>query len=174
MKRSLIATLLQPVQPLFAVPSSFDINSFAGGSFEGQGDTRRFQPEQKEYPAYIVGPFGEDKKTRLVVTDKGSLQLVVVWQPDDVEQQKKHGLEKFPTVSQRIFLDVTEQGALDMGPFKNAELNKLREVFGLNAAGVKWSFADFVGKSAKITLKQSPNKEDANNPFTNVSAVSKM
>lgn len=167
-----ILQMLNPV--MLGVSSSFDPASLAAGSFEGEGDTRRLVIDQKEYPALIVGPFGEDKKTRIVVSDKGAVQLVVVWQPDDPEQCSKLKLEKLPSISQRIFLDVNDSGGLDMGPFKNAELNKLRAVFGLNKNGVKWSFNDFIGKSAKIKLEHKPNKDDPQNPFQNVTAVKPM
>ena len=157
-----------------AIPSSFDPASFGSGSFEGEGDTRRFQLPAKEYPAFIVGPFGEDKKTRIKTTEKGQVILEVVWQPDDGEVRAAHKLEKLPTVRQGIFLDLTDAGGLDMAPFKNADLNKLREVFGLNSAGVKWSFTDFIGKPARIKVEQKSNKEDPNNPFTNVTAVTRL
>lgn len=155
-----------------AVPSTFDVDAFAAGSQEGQGDTRRLQIEEKEYSAIIMGPWKE--KTKLVTTEKGSLQFVVAWQPDDPEQAQRLKIDRLPLVFQRIFLDLTEQGALDMGPFKNAELNKLREVFGLNQPGVKWSWQDFLGKAAKIKLVYRPNPQDAQNPFQNVAAVTKL
>lgn len=154
--------------------SSFDPAAFGAGSFEGEGDTRRFQLPPKEYNAVIVGPFNEDRKSRIKTTDKGQVIFEVVWQPSDSEVQNQFKLEKLPTVRQGIFLDVTDSGGLDMGPFKNADLNKLREVFGLNAAGVKWSFADFMGKPARIKVEQKANKDDPNNPFTNVTAVTKL
>lgn len=159
------------------VPSSFSIEAFQGGSFEGAGDTRRLQIEAKEYNAVVVGPFGEDRKTKLRVQkgDKGSFVILdVVWQPDDPEQCQKLSIEKLPTVRQSIFLDLTDGGGLDMGPFKNAELNKLREVFDLNRDGQKWSFPDFVGRAARITVVQKPNEKDPQNPYTNVTAVTKM
>lgn len=158
---------------LFAAPSSFDPTAFGAGSFEGQGDTRRLQIEAKEYTAFVVGPFGEDKKTRIRTTDKGHVIFEVVWQPEDPEQQQRLKVEKLPPVRQSIFLDLTEGGGLDMGPFKNADLNKLREVFNLNQPGVKWSFSDFVGKAAKIKLEHKPNKDDPANPFSNVTAVTR-
>ena len=157
---------------LNAVPSSFDVDSFAAGSQEGQGDTRRLQIEEKEYSAIIMGPWKE--KTKLATTDKGSLQFVVAWQPDDPEQCQRLKIDRMPLVYQRVFIDLTESGALDMGPFKNAELNKLREVFNLNAPGVKWSFQDFLGKAAKIKVVYRPNKDDPANPFQNVAAVTKL
>lgn len=158
----------------FNVGSSFDLNSFGAGSFEGEGDTRRFQYPTREYNAIILGPFNEDKKTRLATTEKGALQLVVVWQPDDEALRQEMKMEKLPTISQRIFLDLTETNALDMGPFKNGELNKLRTAFGLNKAGLKWSFQDFVGKAAKIKIELKPNKDDPQNPYQNVTAVTAM
>lgn len=173
MKLNLIATALSFFQ-FRSVGSTFDANSFAAGSFEGEGDTRRFQYPPGEYPAIILGAFNEDKKTRLFTTEKGQLQLIVVWQPDDEALRQQMKLEKLPTVSQRIFLDLTETNALDMGPFKNGELNKLRTAFGLNRAGVKWSFQDFIGKAAKIKIEQRPNKEDPANPYSNVTAVTAM
>lgn len=164
---------LLPLFGALAAPSSFNPEAFASGSFEGEGDTRRFQLPPKEYMAFVVGPFGEDKKTRIRTTDKGHVIFEIVWQPDDAEVKQQFGLEKLPTVRQSIFLDITEQGGLDMGPFKNADLNKLREVFELNAAGVRWSFQDFIGKPARIKVEQRPNPQDPNNPFSNVTAVTK-
>lgn len=171
MKLKAMAMAVMGLNPLGVIPSSFDPASFGAGSFEGEGDTRRFQLPAKDYPAFIVGPFGEDKKTRIRTTEKGQVILEVVWQPSDPEVQSANKLEKLPTVRQSIFLDLTDSGGLDMGPFKNAELNKLRTVFGLNTSGMKWSFADFIGKPAKITVEQRPNKDDPQNPYTNVKAV---
>jgi hypothetical protein len=152
--------------------STFDVGAFAQSSFEGEGDTRRLQIEPKEYNALIVGPWSE--KTKLRPTDKGQLIFDVVWQPEDPEQATKLGVEKLPTVRQSIFLDLTPAGGLDMGPFKNAELNKLRALYGLNKAGVKWTFQDFIGKPGKIKVEQRPNEKDPQNPFTNVTAVTAL
>ncbi len=156
------------------IPSGFNLDAFASGSFEGEGDTRRLQLEAKEYPAVVAGPWGEEGKTRLQATDKGGLMLVVVWQLDDEEQRKKLNLEKLPTRRQSIFLDLTPAGALDMGPYKNPDLNRLRTVFGLNVPGKQWRFPDFIGQPALIKLDTRPNKEDPENPYQNVTAVSPL
>ena len=157
-----------------AIPSSFSVDSFTQGQFEGEGDTRRVRIEPKEYQAVVVGPFGDEKGTRVRTTDKGHIILEIVWQPDDEAQRQALGMEKLPSVRQSIFLDVTESGGLDMGPLKNGDLNRLREVFDMNKPGVKWGFADFVGKAAKIKVVHRTNKEDPDNPFVNVAAVSKL
>jgi hypothetical protein len=155
------------------LPSSFNVEAFAAGSFEGAGDTRRLQIEAKEYMASVKGPFNEERSTRLRTTEKGHLILDVVWQPDDEAQRQALGLEKMPTVRQSVFLDVTPSGGLDMAPFKNGDLNRLREALNLNADGVKWSFADFVGKAARIRVEHRPNATDPANPYQNVTAVTK-
>jgi hypothetical protein len=155
------------------IPTSFDLNSFQGASFEGAGDTRRLRIEPKEYPAIVVGPFGEQGRTRLR-TEKQYLILDIVWQPDDEAQKAALGLEKLPTVRQSLFLDLTPQGGLDMGPFKNGDLNRLREIWNLNDPQKPWKFADFVGRPARIKVEHRPNEKDPANPFTNVTAVSKL
>lgn len=157
-----------------SIPSGFNLDAFASGSFEGEGDTRRLQIETKEYNAVVAGPFGEEGKTRLQQTEKGGLMLVIVWQLDDEEQRQKLQLEKMPTRRQSIFLDLTPNGALDMGPYKNADLNRLRDVFGLNVPGKQWRFQDFVGQPARIKIENRTNKEDPENPYQNVTAVAPM
>jgi hypothetical protein len=153
------------------LPSTFDVNSFQSAIFEGKGDTRRVRVEPKEYPAQIVGPWGEKTKLK---TEAGYLILEVVWQPDDEEQRQKLGLDKLPTLRQSIFLDLTPSGALDMGQLKNGDLNRLREAIGLNQDGQQWKFPDFIGRPARIKVVHKPNKEDAENPFQNVTAVSSL
>lgn len=153
------------------LPTAFSLDAFQGGTYEGKGDTRRVRVEPKEYPAQIVGPFGEKSKLR---TEQGYLILDVVWQPDDEEQRQALGLEKLPTVRQSIFLDLTPNGGLDMGQLKNGDLNRLRDAIGLNEDGKAWKFSDFVGRPARIKVVHKPNKDDAENPYQNVTAVSKM
>ena len=137
--------------------STFNVEAFSSGQFEGANDTRFVRLEPKEYQAVIVGPFGEDKKTRIRTSEKQAL-----------------GLERLPTVRQTVFLDLTAQGGLDMGPFKNADLGRLREALNLNAEGQRWSFQEFIGKAAKIKVEQKPNEKDPANPYTNVTAVTKL
>lgn len=163
------------LQGLFApVPAGFNLDAFQQTAFEGEGDTRRLRIEEKEYNAVIEGPWGEEGKTRLQTTEKGGLMLVVVWRLDDEEQRQKLGLERMPTKRQTIFLDLTPNGALDMGEYKNADLNRLREAIGLRQPGQAWKFPDFVGRPARIKIENRTNKEDPDNPFQNVTAVSPL
>lgn len=155
-------------------PSSFNVDSFAQAQFDGaKGDTRRLSSaiEEAEYPAVIEGPWGEVTKIRV---EKGYPILDIQWRPSSPELQAKLGVEKLPLVRQSIFLDVTSAGGLDMGPFKNGDLNRLREAIGLNNDGQKWGFPDFIGKPAKIKVVHKPNEKDAANPYVNVTSVTKL
>jgi hypothetical protein len=155
------------------LPSTFNVEAFTQAQFEGANDTRFLRIEPKEYMAQIVGPFGEDRKTRIRTSDSGFIMLDVVWQPTDPAQQEKLNLEKLPTVRQTVFLDVTPQGGLDMSPFKNGDLGRLREALGLNIDGQRWSFHDFVGRVARINVVHRPNENDPANPYTDVKGVTK-
>lgn len=153
-------------------PSGFNVEAFASGSFEGEGDTRRLQlPTDRDYRATIEGPFGDERGTRIFTSDKGAVALIVMWRLEDPEIQSKFNLDRMPVKRQTIWLDLTPNGGLDMGPFKNPELNKLRDIFGLNRKGVEWRFADFVGKSAMVGLKNRKNQDDPDNPFQEIGAV---
>lgn len=153
--------------------TSFNPDAFSQSTFEGKkGDTRRIRLDAKEYAAQIVGPWGEKSKLRV---EQGYLIADIVWQPDDEEQRQRLGLDKLPTVRQSIFLDVAPGGqGLDMSPLKNGDLNRLREAIGLNEDGKPWKFPDFVGRPARIKLVHKPNKDDPENPFQNVTAVTKL
>jgi len=154
-------------------PSGFNVEAFASGSFEGEGDTRRLQLPEKDYRAVVEGPFMDEKATRLFTSDKGAVALIVVWRLDDPEIQAQFKLEKMPTKRQTVWLDLTPNGGLDMGEYKNSELNKLREVFDLNRPGIEWKFSDFIGKSAMVKLKNSRNPDDPQNPYQNIAAVTR-
>ena len=156
------------------LPSTFNLEAFQQATFEGeQGDTRYAPPiEAKEYLAMIKGPYNTDKATRLR-QEKGYLILDVVYEVDDPEQLQKLGFTKLPSVRQSIFLDLTEQGGLDMGPYKNGELNRLREAIGMNVPGQRWGFADFVGKPVRVKVGHRADKDRPERTYAEVREVTK-
>lgn len=156
------------------LPSAFDPQGFAAGSFEGSNDTRFLLIEAKEYNAIIKGPWNDDRGTRIRTTEKGQVILDVVYTVDDEPQRQKLNVNALPSVRQSIFLDLTEQGGLDMGPFKNGALGRLREALGLNAAGQKWSFADFIGRPVRIKVGHRADKNDPSKVYTDVESVTKL
>jgi len=85
-------------------------------------------------------------------TDSGAAILDVTYDIDDAEAAEVTGI-KIPKVRQSIFLDITEQGGLDMGKGKNVQLGKLREAIGQNTAGKPWQPGMLIGQVARITVK---------------------
>lgn len=57
------------------------------------------------------------------------------------------------------FLDLTENGNLDMGQGKNVGLGRLREAAGLNQPGTKFSFQALTGKMMKVRVKHRVDGE---------------
>lgn len=61
--------------------------------------------------------------------------------------------QRKPTkVRQSLMLDLTENGALDMGKGKNIGLGRLREAVGLNKPGQAFSFRQLQGRQARVRV----------------------
>ena len=78
------------------------------------------------------------------------------------------------TITQGIMLDMTENGALDMGPGKNAQLNRVREACGLNKPGVPFAFFMFAGKVVKVVVGHRPSERPNDPPGTVFSDVNNV
>lgn len=153
------------------VPSSFSLEGFQSGSFEGVGDTRRLRLEPGDYNAVVMGPWNEKSKLK---QEKEYLICELMWQVDSPELQQRFNVDRLPPVRQSIFLDVTPGGGLDMGPFKNADLNLVLNALGLGQNGASWKFSDFVGKPARIKVEHRPNPKNPMDPYVNVTSVTKI
>lgn len=68
------------------------------------------------------------------------------------------------------FLDLLENGNLDMSQGKNTGLGRLREAAGMNQPGTKFSFPALTGKMMKVRVK---HRVDGDNVFDEVSAVAR-
>ena len=144
--------------------STFDPDSFMNTSTEEKGSTSFVPvPEKDDYVATI-----KSAKPRAVKGDK--LILDINWVIDDAEAADATGLE-FPQVRQSIWLDMTEQGGLDMGSGKNITLNRLREAVGQNGAGSPWKPGDLEGAQARVMVKHRLY-EDAT--YAEVKGVTKL
>jgi hypothetical protein len=154
------------------IQGTFSLEAFQQSQFEGAGDTRFLLIDAKEYMAMIKGPYGQERCTRLR-QEKDYLIFDVVFELDDPEQKQKLGVENLPSVRKSIFLDLTESGGLDMGPFKNGDLNRLRDVCGLNEEGKSWKFSDFIGKPVRVKVKHRPDQADPKKVYLDVGEVTK-
>jgi hypothetical protein len=131
--------------------SVFDLEQFAASSVSNELSTKPTPFPIGEYRLQIQGPFGDDKATKLRQTEKGQLILDVVYLADGAQQTPDGDMLSdvagmaTPTVRQSIFLDITENGGLDVRPGKNFRLGQLREALGQNTKGKPWSFQNLIG-----------------------------
>lgn len=99
--------------------------------------------------------------------------LDLTWGIDDAGVKEATKLDN-PTCRQSIFLDTvdTPEGPkLDMSETKNVQLGRLREALGLNDPSQPFSFGQLVGQPAIVRIEQSPNPNDPDNPYSNVTKV---
>lgn len=144
--------------------SSFDPDAFMNSSTTDANDTKFVPVPEGEFPG-VVAEVAPRK-----AGDKPVLE--VKWKIDSDEVRTATGLAD-PTVRQTIWLDLTEQGGLDMGKGKNVGLGKLREALGQNKAGAPWSPGMLMGQVAMLKIGHRAGKE-AGEVFADVKAVSAM
>jgi hypothetical protein len=146
--------------------STFNPEAFMQSSVSEASDTQYLQVPEGEFAAAI------DAVTPRT-TQTGKALLNVKWKVTDPVAQEATGMAE-PTVFQTIWLDVTEQGGLDMGKGKNVGLGKLRDALGQNKPGQPWSPGMLVGGVAKIKVAHSIDKRDNVTINAEVKAVTKL
>lgn len=147
--------------------STFNPDLFMQTTVEDANSTTLNPVPEGEYAGVI-------KKTETrVVGQNARVVMDVTWGIDDPSVVAATGIES-PTVRQSIWLDVTEQGGLDMGSGKNVGLGRLREALGQNVKGKPWSPANLVGSPAKVKVTHTADKNDSSIIYANVSAVTKL
>jgi hypothetical protein len=120
----------------------FDADNFMAATVEGELSTEYVNVPENEYQA-VAG----DAKIREA---KGSVMMDIPWTIDDPSVAEVTGRET-NTVRQTIFLDITEQGGLDLAKGKNVQLGKLRQALGQNGPGA-WSPSMISGNVAKVRV----------------------
>lgn len=149
--------------------SLFDATTFLDQTVTGAMDTK--------YPLIPAGEYAGISKSikarKQPATDPTIADytvLDVVWSIEDAGVKEATQLDN-PTCRQSVFLDLNEEGKLDIRPTKNVQLGRLREALGLNQEGVEFSFSMLVGQPAIVKIEHSPNKTDPENPYSNVTKV---
>lgn len=139
---------------------TFDTENFLDTQIEQNIDTS-FEPiPEGDYPAKIID--GENAiNIRSGVSAKGNAwcMMDVVWEIDDPQLAEEIGRDPV-RVRQSIFLDMTEQGGLDLGKGKNRQLGFLREAVGQNSEGQPWSPRMLQGQVALINVGHRPNNDN--------------
>lgn len=72
----------------------------------------------------------------------------------DVPQQLQDSLKLPPqiTLTDRVFLDLTDQGLIDNTPGKNRGQKKYRDATGMNSPGQVFSWRKLVGQPVKVKI----------------------
>lgn len=148
--------------------STFDPESFLNQESEGAIDTKIIPIPMGDWPAQIDGI-----KAREIQSSKtGDTYLVmdVLWNVMDDKVKEETGMEK-PICRQSIFVDLTEEGAIDMSKGKNRQLGLLREAVKQNKDGKPWNPMKLMGSTATIKVEHSFDEKDPENIFSNVVKV---
>ena len=127
---------------------SFDPESFANATIEAELSTRA-EPIPPDTYAATIEKVG-------VLDVKGYACMDVTWKISAPELEEVDG--RF--VTQRVFLDITDSGQLDVSKGKNVTLGRIRNAVGQNVAGQAWSPNMLFGQSAMIQVINEGNKKD--------------
>lgn len=155
--------------------SIFDPDSFLNQTVDSDFETRRRDVPEGDYKGYVK------KVTPVEVNTKNGTkyQLALIWVVDDESARMATGLDE-PTVQQKVWLDLDENGNLKSGPNANVQLGRIRAAVGQNKAGKKWSIPMLEGAAATIHVgTRTVNEDRDGNPldepmvFTEVSRVAK-
>ena len=143
-----------------------DIDDLMNAVTTDANDTSLIPVPEGEYNAV------SDKPTIRKYTDKktgeSKYMLNIMWRVDSKEVEEIVGRSN-PGVLHTIFLDVLENGSLDMGKGKNTMLGKVRDALGLNAPGRNFTLSMLEGQMARIFVKHSLGSD--NQPRADVKAV---
>lgn len=148
------------------MPSAFDPKSFFDSSTDTSFDTKRTDVPEGDYAAVIAKMDAEELEIQNGAR-KGEKahQLTLFWVIDDENARAVTGLPE-PTVRQKLWLDLTPQGALASGANMNIGLGKVRDAVGQNKAGKKWAPSMLIGASALVHVgSRTVNEDKDGNPY---------
>lgn len=143
----------------------FDPESFLHNEVEGQMDTKVTPVPEGEYPGVAI-----DVKARNI---NEYAVMEVTWQIDDPEFEKIIGRNP-ARVRQSVFLDLMENGSLDLGSGKNVQLGKLRDALNQNNPDQAWSPSAIIGNSATVLVTHRSDPKNPDNVYDQVSRVAPL
>lgn len=150
--------------------SMFDPNLLLNSAIDGELATRRDPLPAGETTGQIVkvetatgisGPKSSNP-------GKPWYKLNVTIEMNDPAYLARATREK-ATITYGVMLDLTEQGAVAMGPNKNVQLGKLRAATGTNQPGK--SLQDMNGRFIRLVIGHRPDDNDASIVYDEVKTV---
>lgn len=153
--------------------SAFNPETFLGTEYEQANDTRLPLVPECEVNAQI-----SKLKIRSGVskdTQEPWNMLDVFWELLDQSIADQLEMKKV-TVPMSLFLDVSENGSLDMGKGKNVGLGRLREALKMNEPGKRFALRQLQGAIGKVkvehdTINDGPSKGELKAIIRKVTAV---
>jgi len=145
--------------------SVFDPNTFIHNEVKGEMDTVQVPIPEGEYPAFI------DEVTAQAIDTKNGQQMAlnVLFTITDDEVKEELGRDVV-IARQTVWLDLDDNGALDLGKGKNVGLGKLRAAVGQNTAKA-WAPGMLQGAGpVKVMITHTYNSEK-DETYANVSKV---
>jgi len=148
--------------------STFDPENFINTGMKGSLDTQPIPVPEGEWTAQV-----DSVNANVANTQEGEkLVLNLTWNILDPEVSQETKRDR-NLVRQSIFLDVKEDGSLDMGTGKNVQLGKVRDALGQNDPKKEWRPSDMQGQQAVVRVRQKPRKDDPEQVDANVVNVRK-
>ena len=103
---------------------------------------------------------------------EGGLKAVFLWNVTDPRCVEATGQEN-NYVRDEIFLQLTDDGKLDLSKGKNIALGKRLEAVGLNK-GASWSFDMMLERQAVIRVKHRIDSRDNETKYAEVAAIAPL
>lgn len=144
----------------------FDVEALLETQIEGSLSTSRDPIPEGDYTGVV-----DDIKARTITMRDGDEKVIVsvMWNIDDAEVAAELGVDNL-RCKQDLWVDLTDEGGLDLGKGKNIDLGRLREALGQNGDRA-WTFQHLVGKTATLEIIQVPDKDDPDTIYNRVKTV---
>lgn len=144
---------------------AFDPNQFLNANYSGKLDTVRPPLQEDDYSAII-----EKTDIRTATVEGENIPILrVTWKIIDDAKLAAQERDR-AQVNQDIFLELDQNGALDMAKGKNVQLGRLLETLQLN--GAQWSFKAMEGMGpCLVRIRPRPDKRNPENVYDEVARV---
>jgi hypothetical protein len=140
--------------------SAFDPAAFLNMPIEGEMSTEYQPVPEGEYLGVILNDETHSLEVR-GITNKDSGETTYVLDVNVRLDAPGNDLADQKTVRYSAWLDLTAQGAFEMGTNKNVKLGQIRAAVGQNLGG-PWKIADLGGQALRVSVKHSKDGKYAN------------
>jgi hypothetical protein len=155
----------------FKANKMFDADSFLSSVVTGANSTKVVPCPVGDFPGLIDKISA--RQWQSADGTKTGVALDVSWSVEDDGVKATVGRDVV-TARQGIMLDLTPDGAIDLGEGKNVALGRLRAAVGLNDPTIEFSFNQLPGRMAKIKVSHRPDKNDPEIVYAQVDAVTAL